>query len=196
MSSHRCHGGFALDETKRRSWYNPDAILENLKEGMTFVDMGCGDGYFSILAARKVGLKGKVFAVDVDASGVEKLQKKADVEGLINIVAAVGRAEDTVFCRGCADMVFFSMDLHDFEDQTKVLQNAKAMLKPTGQLVDLDWKKMGWEQQGAQVGPPEQIRFSEEKVEELLSAAGFKVESVDEVGPYHYLVTAKPANSS
>jgi trimethylamine:corrinoid methyltransferase-like protein len=88
------------------------------------------------------------------------------------------------------------MDLHDFEDQAKVLQNAKTMLKPTGQLVDLDWKKISWKQQGAQYGPPEQIRFSEEKVKELLSETGFKVESTGEAGPYHYVVTAKPANSS
>ncbi|MGD6852069.1 MAG: class I SAM-dependent methyltransferase [Candidatus Bathyarchaeia archaeon] len=193
MSPHSCHGGFALDEAKRRSWYNPDAVLGNLKESMIFVDVGCGDGYFSLLAAKKVGSKGKVYAVDVDAAGVEKLQKKADAQGLTNIVAAVGRAEDTVFCKGCADMVFFSMDLHDFEDQAKVLQNAKEMLKPRGQLVDLDWKKMSWEQQGAQVGPPMQIRFSEEKVRALLSATGFKVESVAEAGPYHYLIVAKPS---
>ncbi|MGD6806207.1 MAG: class I SAM-dependent methyltransferase [Candidatus Bathyarchaeia archaeon] len=193
---HGCHGGFALDETRRRSWYNPDAILESLKEGMTFVDMGCGDGYFSILAAKKVGLKGKVYAVDIDPAGVEKLRKKAQAEGLTNIVTTVGKAEDTVFCRGCADMLLFSMDLHDFEDPAAVLQNAKAMLKPSGELVDLDWKKLSWEQQGAQFGPPEQIRFSEEKVKKLLDAAGFTVESVAEAGPFHYVVTAKLANPS
>ncbi len=183
----KCHGGFSLDEEKRRSWYNPDAVIADLKEGMTFVDMGCGDGYFSILAAKKVGVMGKVYAVDVDASGVEKLNQKAKEEQLQNIAAAVGRAEDTVFCKGCADMVFFSMDLHDFEDPAKVLENARAMIKPTGVLVDLDWKK-----QDIPFGPPTHIKFNEDKVKELLTVAGFKVESVVEAGPYHYVVTAKP----
>jgi ubiquinone/menaquinone biosynthesis C-methylase UbiE len=194
--NHRCHGGFALDEARRRSWYNPDSIIENLKEGMTFVDIGCGDGYFSVLAAKKVGPSGKVYAVDIDPLGIEKLKQKARLDGLTNIVTSVGKAEDIIFCKGCADMLFFSMDLHDFEDPAKVLQNAKAMLKPAGQLVDLDWKKISWAKQGAQVGPPEQIRFSEEKVKELLSLEGFKVVSAVEAGPFHYVVTAKLLKSN
>jgi ubiquinone/menaquinone biosynthesis C-methylase UbiE len=184
--SHGCHGGFSLDDAKRRSWYNPEAILQNLREGMTFVDVGCGDGFFSLLAAKKVGAKGRVYAVDVDASGVEKLQKKADAEGLTNIVAALGRAEDTVFCEGCADIVLYSMDLHDFADPAEVLRNARKMVKTSGVVLDVDWKKID-----TPFGPPKEIRFSEEKASEMFRAAGFKVE-VSEAGPYHYLVTAKP----
>ncbi|HSV49976.1 MAG TPA: class I SAM-dependent methyltransferase [Candidatus Acidoferrales bacterium] len=182
-----CHGGFKLDEATRRSWYTPEEVLSELKKGMMFVDVGCGDGYFSLMAAKKVGPAGTVYAVDIDGARVELLKDKADEEGLENIVAAVGRAEDTVYCEGCADMVFYSMDLHDFDDPQKVLQNAHAMLKPQGRLVDLDWKKMQME-----FGPPEHIRFSEEKVAEMLKATGFVVESAKSAGPYHYLIVAKP----
>jgi ubiquinone/menaquinone biosynthesis C-methylase UbiE len=181
-----CHGGFSLNEATRRSWYSPEEALADLKEGMTFVDVGCGDGYFSMLAAKKVGPNGKVFAVDVDGARVEMLEDKAQKEGLENIIAVVGRAEDTVFFEGCADMVFYSMDLHDFDDPQKVLQNARLMLGPNGEVVDLDWKKTKMD-----FGPPEQIRFSEAKVEEMLTKAGLKVESTRTVGPYHYLIVAK-----
>jgi ubiquinone/menaquinone biosynthesis C-methylase UbiE len=71
-----CHGGFALDGATRRSWYSPEAILQDLHSGMTFMDIGCGDGFFSILAAKKIGEKGKVYAVDSDAFGIEKLSTK------------------------------------------------------------------------------------------------------------------------
>jgi ubiquinone/menaquinone biosynthesis C-methylase UbiE len=187
VCSMACHGGFKLDEATRRSWYNPEAVLADLQEGVTFVDVGCGDGYFTILAAKKVGPNGQVYAVDIDASRVQMLQDQADKEKIANIVVAVGRAEDTVFCKECADMVFYSMDLHDFDDPQKVLQNAHAMLKPSGRLVDLDWKKMQMA-----FGPPEHIRFSEEKVAEMLESAGFVVESAKSAGPYHYLIVAKP----
>ncbi len=182
-----CHGNFSLDETKRRTWYNPEAILTDLQAGMTFVDVGCGDGFFSIIAAKKVGEKGRVYAVDIDPSGIEKLQAKAKTLGLNNITAKAGRAEDTVFCTGCADFVFYSMDLHDFNDPAKVLTNARQMVKPTGQMVDLDWKK-----QEMPFGPPQQIRFSEEKVLEMVETAGFEVKSIGEAGPYHYLIKTKP----
>jgi ubiquinone/menaquinone biosynthesis C-methylase UbiE len=181
-----CHGGFSLDEATRRSWYNPEAILADLQSGMVFVDVGCGDGFFSILAAKKVGAKGKVYAVDVDASAIEKLKAKAKAAGLSNIESKAGRAEDTVFCVSCADFVFYSMDLHDFDEPAKVLLNAQQMLKSSGRLIDLDWKKTDMP-----FGPPASIRFSGEKTSGLIEAAGFKETEVRSAGPYHYLVTAK-----
>jgi len=181
--SHRCHGGFSLDEKTRRQWYNPDKVLATLRKGMTFVDVGCGDGYFSILAAQKVGPEGKVYAVDIDGSRVELLKDTAETVDLENVVAVVGRAEDTVFCEGCADVVLFSMDLHDFDDPEKVLVNANTMLKSGGKVVDLDWKKLQMD-----FGPPYEVRFSEQKAKELLYNAGFTVEAT-EAGPYHYVVT-------
>jgi ubiquinone/menaquinone biosynthesis C-methylase UbiE len=181
-----CHGGFGLNEATRRSWYNPEVILQTLQEGMVFVDVGCGDGFFSILAAKKVGAKGKVYAVDTDVSAVEKLKQKANAENLKNITTKVGCAEDTIFCTQCADLVFYSMDLHDFSDPVKVLQNAKQMMKPDGRLIDLDWKKMDMS-----FGPPTSIRFSEEKASRLLRSAGFTIIDVTDAGFYHYVVTAK-----
>ena len=182
-----CHGGFSLDEATRRSWYNPDTILNDLQAGMTFVDVGCGDGFFSILAAKKVGATGKVFAVDIDPQAIEQLQNKAKAQSLENITAKVGAAEDAVFCNGCADMVFYSMDLHDFKDSSKVMHNARLMVKPQGIVVDLDWKKMSMP-----FGPPLSIRFSEQRVADLLRSEGFTVTEIRDVGPYHYIVTARP----
>ena len=182
-----CHGGFSLDEAVRRSWYNPEDVLQELTAGMVFADIGCGDGFFSILAAKKIGVKGKVYSVDVDASAIEKLKRKAENEGLKNITVKVGAAEETVFLGRSVDFVFFSMVLHDFVDPAKVLQNAREMIKPTGRLVDLDWKK-----QEMAFGPPVRIRFSEEYVSTLIHEAGFEVDNLKDAGKYHYILTAKP----
>jgi ubiquinone/menaquinone biosynthesis C-methylase UbiE len=184
-----CQGGFLLDEKVRRKWYNPEEILANagLREGIVFADIGSADGFFSFLAADAVGEKGKVYAVDADAKAVGRLKGRVAECRLTNTYAVKGEAENTVFCRGCVDVVFFSMALHDFHDPVKVLQNAKVMLKASGRLVDLDWKKMQMP-----FGPPVQIRFSEERTQKLIEQVGFHVVKVDDVGPYHYVVTARP----
>jgi ubiquinone/menaquinone biosynthesis C-methylase UbiE len=153
---------------------------------MVFVDVGCGNGFFSLLAAEIVGEKGQVFAVDIDAGAIEKLKSEAAIRGLFNIQAMIGPAEEVVFCEGCADIVFFSMVLHDFADPIQVLKNARSMVKQKGKMVNLDWKKMPMP-----FGPPERIRFSEEKASELVRQAGFTVDSVREVGPYHYIMVGK-----
>jgi len=187
-----CHGGFSLDEASRRSWFNPEKVLEDagLRSGMVFVDVGCGDGFFTILAAQMVGEKGIVYAVDTDSSAIERLKRKAAEKGLVNVKAVVAEAEETVFCEICADIVFYSIVLHDFHDPAKVLLNAKRMLKPSGRLVDLDWKK-----KRMSFGPPVHIRFSEKQASTLMEAAGFKIESVKDVGSYHYVVTAQPSST-
>jgi ubiquinone/menaquinone biosynthesis C-methylase UbiE len=183
-----CHGGFSLNETTRRTWFNPEKILQDagLREGMVFVDAGSGDGFFTMIAAKIVGERGKVYAVDTDALAIERLKNKAAEEGLTNVEAVSAEAEETMFCDRCVDIVFYSIVLHDFHDPVKVLQNAKRMLKASGKVVDLDWKK-----KRMSFGPPEQIRFREEKASRLMEAAGFKILSVKDVGPYHYVVIAK-----
>lgn len=176
------------DEKERRKWQNPEAILADigLRLGFTFMDIGCGDGFFAIPAARLVGERGRVYALDVDSEAVDRLRRRAKKEGLINLSLKVGPAEETVLCEACADMVFFGINLHDFRDPSKVLMNAKRMLKPTGRLIDLDWKK-----QPMEIGPPLGIRFSDRKTTNLIKAAGFMIEAVKEAGPYHYLIIAK-----
>jgi ubiquinone/menaquinone biosynthesis C-methylase UbiE len=152
---------------------------------MVFVDMGCGDGYFALPAAHRVGLKGTVYAVDIDAGAVGRLRDQAAKEGLGNLFSEVREAEETVVCEGCADVVFFGIDLHDFRDPIKVLLNANKMLRPSGRLIDLDWKD-----QPMEFGPPQEKRFSIDKARQLIETAGFGVVSVHDAGPYHYLIIA------
>jgi ubiquinone/menaquinone biosynthesis C-methylase UbiE len=185
-----CHGGFSLDESIRRSWFNPEELMADvgLRSGMVLVDVGSGEGFFTMLAAQIVGEKGKVYAVDSDASAIERLKRKVAENGLANVKAVVAEAEETVFCEACADIVFYSIVLHDFRDPAQVLQNAKRMLKPSGRLVDLDWKK-----KRMAFGPPVQIRFSEEQASALMENAGFGIESAKSIGPYHYVIIAQPS---
>jgi ubiquinone/menaquinone biosynthesis C-methylase UbiE len=176
-----------------RRWHHPQLNLESigLRSGMVFMDVGCGDGFFTIPAARLVGEKGKVYAVDVSTSAINRLKREAAEKGLKNVTAKVGASEETVFCNECADIVFYSIVLHDFRDPAKVLQNAKKMIKPAGTLVNLDWKK-----KPMPFGPPMQIRFSEEQAANLIKQAGFTIESVKDLGRNFYIVTAKPQSSS
>jgi hypothetical protein len=109
---------------------------------------------------------------------------KASREGLENLVLKVAKAEDEIFCELCADFVFFGIVMHDFNDPSKVLLNAITMLKTTGKLIDLDWKKelMG-------MGPPLRIRFSEDEAIHRNRLAGFSIKAVEELA-YHYLIVA------
>jgi ubiquinone/menaquinone biosynthesis C-methylase UbiE len=176
-------------EAIMQNWFHPELNLKSigLRSGMVFMDIGCGYGFFTIPAAQIVGNQGKVYGVDVSASAVDRLKREAAEKGLRNLTATVGAAEETVFCSECADIVFYSIVLHDFRDPAKVLQNAKQMIKLTGTLVNIDWKK-----KRMPVGPPMKIRFSEEQASNLIKQAGFTVQGVKDAGRDFYIVTAKP----
>ena len=179
---------FSPDDPERRKWQDPEEILASLglMPGMIFVDPGCGDGFFALPAARITGPSGKVFASDIDAGAIARLRERARSEGLTWLSAETGPAEETIACRGCADIVFFGIDLHDFSDPVKVLKNANQMLRGSGRLVDLDWTD-----RPTPMGPPPEKRFSPAKARQMIEDAGFKVTSVAEAGPYHYLIVAR-----
>jgi len=178
------------DETGRRQWQNPEQILETigLKAGMTFLDIGCGQGFFTLPAAKTVGEKGKVYALDISANNIAVLQQKLSLAGLNNVVPYAQPAENAILCEHSADISFFGIVLHDFQDARQVLLNAFHMLKPTGILANLDWEK-----ESAVYGPPENIRFSREKAANLISETGFEITSIADSGLYHYLILARPA---
>jgi ubiquinone/menaquinone biosynthesis C-methylase UbiE len=176
-------------DEERRKWQNPEQILADigLKPGMTFADIGCGRGFFTIPAAKIIGQTGKVLASDIDSESIEMLKEKAQKENLRNIQTQASKAEDKPICDNCADIVFFGQCLHDFEDPTKALNNARKTVKSGGLLANLDWKKQKMEN-----GPPFDIRFSEERASSLIKKAGFEVVETTSSGPYHYIIKAKP----
>jgi ubiquinone/menaquinone biosynthesis C-methylase UbiE len=49
------------------------------------LDFGCGSGDYAIPAARIVGQKGRVYALDRDKGDLDKLMERAELEGLENI---------------------------------------------------------------------------------------------------------------
>jgi ubiquinone/menaquinone biosynthesis C-methylase UbiE len=183
------HTWHYIDETQRRQWQNPEAILQEigLKRGSTFMDIGCGAGFFTLPASRITGGSGKVYGVDSQSSSLDEIRKKAKAEGLDNIELKAGMAEETLICEACADIVFLGIVLHDFQDPARVLKNARRMIKPGGKLANLDWKKINMS-----FGPPLAKRFDEAAASSLIEGAGFTIESVIDSGQYHYLIIARP----
>src|SRR5262245_23773187 len=80
------------DDRERRRLQLQASILNPLTEqlfrragpssGMSVVDIGCGVGDTSLLAARLVGRHGRVTSVDLDPAALETLKARASGEGI------------------------------------------------------------------------------------------------------------------
>jgi ubiquinone/menaquinone biosynthesis C-methylase UbiE len=176
-----------IDDGERRKMMDPDIILPRigLKPGMTLVDVGCGQGFFAIPAARIAGPKGYVYGIDIDKEALDLLGHKAS-DASLSIQILQGEAEKTIACEGCADIVFFGICLHDFAEPEKVLENAWRMLKPGGLLADIDGKKVESEGESHQGK-----RLSEKEASKLIEEANFNIESIEGFSDWLYLIRAK-----
>jgi FkbM family methyltransferase len=59
-------------------------LLHELKAGDTFLDVGANIGYYSVVAAAKVGMKGKVVAFEPDPDNFKMLERNLDLNKLRN----------------------------------------------------------------------------------------------------------------
>ena len=67
--------------------------LGELRAGQTVLDLGCGAGLDSILAARRVGPTGKVIGVDFATEMIEKAKRNAVAVGVTNAEFRQGDAD-------------------------------------------------------------------------------------------------------
>jgi FkbM family methyltransferase len=60
-------------------------LMDRLRPGMVFYDLGANIGFFSLLAARMVGVEGKVFSFEPDPQAADRLQEHVERNGSTNI---------------------------------------------------------------------------------------------------------------
>jgi FkbM family methyltransferase len=85
--------GAALIRTGEYESEMSERILAHLRPGMTFVDVGANEGYFTVLASSAVGAGGRVVAIEPQRRAVEVLRANLALNGCVNVEvveAAVG----------------------------------------------------------------------------------------------------------
>jgi ubiquinone/menaquinone biosynthesis C-methylase UbiE len=161
----------------------------DLAPGLTLLDLGCGEGNYSLAAAEVIGMQGTVYAVDLWEGGVAALKERARRAGRLNLTAMVAPAGEIPLKGHSVDIGFMATVLHDLvEAGTAVaaLAEMTRLIKPRGKLAIVEFEKI----EGGP-GPPMHIRLDAAQVENLVSPYGFKRHKTKKVGDYTYLITFK-----
>jgi SAM-dependent methyltransferase len=108
--------------------------LGRLKPGEHVVDVGCGAGIDSLIAAKMVGATGRVLGIDMTPAMVEKARNSARVAAVSNVEFRQGLAESLPAADGWADVVISNGVLNLFPDKFAGLQEMARVLKPGGRL--------------------------------------------------------------
>ncbi len=112
-----------------RKWEQVNLV----QEGQTFLDYGCGTGDFTIPAARIVGTKGKVYALDYFARQLKIVNLRAKKSGLTNIKTILSDSK-TGLPDESVDLIWMCDVLHEIAEKRAVLEELCRVLKSDGVL--------------------------------------------------------------
>lgn len=108
--------------------------MAGLSSGMRVLDIACGAGSQTLVAARRVGPKGRVVATDIAASMLEHVERNASAAGLDNIDTLVAAADelDRLLDGGADrfDAAICRMALMHFPQPGRALEVIQSVLKP------------------------------------------------------------------
>jgi ubiquinone/menaquinone biosynthesis C-methylase UbiE len=87
---------------------NPYRSLEaaGLKPGQRVMEVGCGPGFFTIPAAKMLGEKGLIYAIDVNHRAIKRVEGKMRKYGLSNIKPILGNAANSGLQDSSIDLAF------------------------------------------------------------------------------------------
>ena len=123
-------------EYRLRDFHRPPdcALLQvGVGSGMSVLDFGCGPGGFSLAAARLVGPRGRVVAVDIHPLAIRRVERAARRRGLGHLQVIHGDAMPQV-PSGSVDVTLLFDVLHEIEDPATTLAEIRRVLKQDGVL--------------------------------------------------------------
>ena len=109
-------------------------LFGDLQPGETVVDVGCGAGLDSLIAATQVGPQGTVIAIDMTAEMRAKAARAASEAGLENIDIREGFAERLPVPEAAADVVISNGVINLCPDKLAVFRELSRVLKPGGRI--------------------------------------------------------------
>ena len=177
-----------------KAYLNAERVLQEtgLKSGDKFLDVGCGDGYFSIAAAKIVGNKGKVYAIDSYEKSIAVLKQQVHRESIGNIEAIVADVTQKMpLPKAVIDVCLMANVMHGFlanGEVPSVMTEIARVMKVGSTLAVVEFQKVA-----GPPGPPISIRMTPKELEDLVSGYGFKKAKVVEVGPIHYAAMFRTA---
>ncbi len=142
-----------------------------LKPGMIMADIGAGTGLFTLHFAQVVGENGKVYAVEIAKNFLENIKARASKASASNVQAILCTERSVELPEDSIDLAFICDVYHHFEYPQATLASLHKALKPGGELILIDFKRIKGESSDFVMG---HVRAGQEVFEAEVAAAGFE----------------------
>ncbi len=168
------HGGADTRDARQlvpgRSWAAWSRALGMLLPPLKVADLGCGEGYLTIEAARWAE---RVVAVDRSETVLNRAKGLAKRRRVSNVTWKRGELDKLPIKDGTVDVALLSQALHHAQDPIRAVAEAARITVPGGRVLVLDLRSHGEEWVRAKLGD-RRLGFRDEELARLMTAAGLR----------------------
>jgi len=171
-----------IDNPLRRRIQPPDQTPQRhgIEPGMTVLEVGPGNGRYTMATARRLGPAGRLITVDIEPKIIERVRQRAQAEGMANVEARLADVYDLPFANEMFDAIYLIAVIGEIPAPDKALREFHRVLSPRGTLAFSEL-----------LFDPDSPRPS--TVTRLASAAGFRLKKKVGNFVYYTLIFEKAA---
>lgn len=162
------------DEATRDARGEGQRVMDRLgiAPGTRVADVGAGDGYYTVRLARRLGASGRVYATDVDARHLKRLEERLQREAIGGVTLVLGGAGNPNLPPGSIDVAVLAHVYHEIASPYEFMYRLHAALAPQARVgiveVDRPTQDHG--------SPPALLRCE-------LGAVGYRLSSLTSLAP-------------
>ena len=151
-----------------RSWAAWSRALGLLMPELKVADLGCGEGYLTIEAARWAR---RVIAVDRSTAVLDRAKALARRRRIANVIWKKGELEKLPMRDGAVDVAMLSQALHHAQNPARAVAEAVRVTAPGGRVLVLDLRRHQEEWVRAKLGD-RRLGFEDDELKKMLAGAG------------------------
>ena len=118
----------------RRRYMRPILDRVGIRPGERVLELGPGPGAFTVEAAQRVGLEGRLISVDIQPEMIAQVEKRVREAGLTNVETHVADAYHLPLEDASVDRAFLVTVLPEIPDQARALAELHRVIRPGGLL--------------------------------------------------------------
>ena len=125
-----------IDNPLRRKIQPPSEmpVRHGIEPGMTVLEVGPGNGRYTVEIARRVGDTGKVITVDIEPKMIERVTQRAQAERITNLEARIANVYALPFDDGAFDAICMIAVISEIPEPDRALREFYRVLSPSGTL--------------------------------------------------------------
>lgn len=126
----------AIDNPLRRRIQPPEEVplRHGIEPGMHVLEVGPGNGRYTLAAARRAGESGRVVAIDIEPKMIDRVRARITAEGISNIEARVADVHNLPFENATFDVVTMIAVSGEIPNPVQAMHEFYRVLKPAGRL--------------------------------------------------------------